>query len=83
MSSENNSTVVFLLGQSYLVTTEHLIVLTETYPGFFQTDFIIELRVSKILGRTLNVFGNSADNTKNHRLCLPKPLNGVSDRINV
>ena len=83
MSSEKKSTIVFILGQNYLVTTDHLITLFKSWSGDFKTDFIIELKLSKLLGQTLDVFGNSYGSDKTHFLNLPKPLNGVSDRINV
>jgi hypothetical protein len=83
MSSEKNATIVFILGQNYLVTTEHLITLFKASSGDYKTDFIIELKISKLLGQTLDIFGNSYSSDKTHFLSLPKPLNGVSDRINV
>ena len=83
MSSEKNATIVFILGQNYLVTTEHLITLFKSSSGDYKTDFIVELKISKLLGQTLDIFGNSYNSDKTHFLDLPKPLNGVSDRINV
>ena len=89
MSSERTYSIIFILGQNFSVTTEHLIVLfynnrgTQSSKFVSKSDFTIEVKVSKLLGKTLDIFGNTFKNDKTHFLWVPKPLNGVSDRVNV
>jgi len=54
-------------------------------PGVFvlNSEFNITVKLSTVLGNTLDIFSNTFKNGKNHFLKLPKPLNGVSDRVNV
>lgn len=91
MSSERTYSIVFILGQNFSVTTEHLIVLFSNnlgsqagkYKFLSKSDFTINVKLSKLLGTTLDIFGNTFKNDKTHFLWVPKPRNGVSDRVNV
>lgn len=84
MSSQQNSTVIFILGPSNIVTTDYLISLSSTKESkSTSSEFIINIDLSKFFSQTLDVFGNSLGGVKTHFLNLPRPLNGISDRLNV
>jgi hypothetical protein len=84
MFSRGTTTVIFVLAHNYLVTIKHVIRLAKTTIGLANTKFSINIRISKLLGKTLDIFGNTfRGGYKKNFLSLPKVLGGISDRTSV
>jgi len=84
MASDKKSTIIFALAQNYLLTTDLLVTILRSYNGSLKTDFVIDVQISKLLGQSLDIFGNGNFSKKNSlKKLLPKPQNGIAKRVSV
>lgn len=84
MISSKKGTRIFILGQNNAVhINDRIFLLKNNSNNSIKSNFVLKISIKNILGNSLNTFANTFRNFKNNSIDLPKPTNGIADRLNV